>query len=205
MRVIAGIAKGRMLKAIPSKHTRPTGDKVKEAIFSIIGPFFEGGTALDLFAGTGSLGIEAWSRGIERVIFVDQDVAGVEAVRQNVQSVQMGAAGEIYRNDAARALKSLVKRQLVFDLVFLDPPYRLQNMDELMAQLAELRLLQVGATVVIEHDSSRVYSPDLKGFVQLKVAAYRDTTVSVYRYIGETDTSQQAEEAQLGGDEHDRV
>src|SRR5690606_30618142 len=84
MRVITGTARGRRLKAVPGLSTRPTSDRVKEAIFSMIGPFFDGGTVLDLFAGTGALGIEALSRGADRAVFVDRERASVETVRDNL-------------------------------------------------------------------------------------------------------------------------
>ncbi|MCR2804965.1 16S rRNA (guanine(966)-N(2))-methyltransferase RsmD [Paenibacillus soyae] len=188
MRVIAGVAKGRALKAVPGSNTRPTTDKVKEAIFSMIGPYFEGGTALDLFAGTGGLGIEAWSRGVERVIFVDKEKISLDIIRQNVKTAGAESAAEIYRNDADRAVKALAKRDIAFSLVFLDPPYRMTAMDEVMAELAEKGMLESGATIVVEHDAAHRYPEQLEGFEQLKQAKYGDTAVTIYRYIGIDDS-----------------
>ncbi len=182
MRVIAGEARGRALKAVPGMNTRPTTDKVKEAIFSMIGPYFDGGMALDLFAGTGGLGIEAWSRGIERTVFVDREKVSVDTIRHNAEAVRMGNAAEIYRNDAERAVKALAKRGRRFRLVFLDPPYKLVNMDEMLGQLAELDLLEQGAIVVIEHDAEHAYPERHGRFVQFKYAKYGDTAVSIYDY-----------------------
>ncbi|MCA0753989.1 16S rRNA (guanine(966)-N(2))-methyltransferase RsmD [Paenibacillus sp. N4] len=182
MRVIAGEAKGRTLKAVPGTNTRPTTDKVKEAIFSMIGPFFDGGMALDLFAGTGGLGIEAWSRGAERTVFVDREKASIDIIRQNAEAARMGSAAEIYRNDAERALKALAKRGQRFRLVFLDPPYKMVTMDSLMEQLAELGLLETEAIIVVEHDAGHSY-PERQGrFNQFKHAKYGDTAVSIYKY-----------------------
>lgn len=182
MRVIAGEARGRTLKAVPGTNTRPTTDKVKEAIFSMIGPYFDGGLALDLFAGTGGLGIEAWSRGVERVIFVDRENISIDIVRQNTQTARMGSAAEIYRNDAERALKALGKRELAFSLVFLDPPYRMTNMDELMIKLAESGMLEPDAVIVVEHDVAHLYEDQFDSFEQIKYAKYGDTAVSIYSY-----------------------
>lgn len=182
MRVIAGEAKGRTLKAVPGNNTRPTTDKVKEAIFSMIGPYFEGGTALDLFAGTGGLGIEAWSRGIERVIFVDREKLSVDIIRHNVQTSGMTADAEIYRNDAERALKALAKRKLKLRLVFLDPPYKMTTMDEVLRELADGDLLEHGAVVVVEHDEAHRYPDRLEYFDQIKYAHYGDIAVSIYKY-----------------------
>src|SRR5690625_6876170 len=85
MRVIAGSHKGRKLKSVPGKQTRPTSDKVKETVFHTIGPFFTGGKCLDLFAGSGSLGIEALSRGMEQAIFIDQYPKAVQTIKRNLQ------------------------------------------------------------------------------------------------------------------------
>ncbi|MFX3635509.1 MAG: 16S rRNA (guanine(966)-N(2))-methyltransferase RsmD [Candidatus Pristimantibacillus sp.] len=183
MRVIAGAAKGRTLKAVPGMNTRPTTDKVKEAIFSMIGPFFDGGVALDLFAGTGGLGIEAWSRGIERTIFIDRDKISIDIIRLNTEAAGMGRHAEIYRNEAERAIKLLEKRGIVFSLVFLDPPYRMTEMDDLMTDLAQRSMLEDGAIIVVEHDASHVYPEQLNHFAQIKNTKYGDTAVSIYRYL----------------------
>ncbi|GGG81176.1 16S rRNA (guanine(966)-N(2))-methyltransferase RsmD [Paenibacillus radicis (ex Gao et al. 2016)] len=183
MRVIAGAAKGRTLKAVPGMNTRPTTDKVKEAIFSMIGPYFDGGVALDLFAGTGALGIEAWSRGVERTIFIDREKISIDIIRHNTEIAGMGSAAEIYRNDAERAIKLLEKRGIVFKLVFLDPPYRMIQMDELMTDLAQRSMLEEEAIIVVEHDAAHLYPEHIKQFEQLKQSKYGDTAVTIYRYI----------------------
>ena len=108
VRVVSGSAKGRPLKAVPGMGTRPTTDKVKEAIFSMIGPYFDGGTVLDLFAGTGGLAIEALSRGMERAVLVDMDPKSIETIRANLKATKMEGQAEVYRNDAVRALKAAV-------------------------------------------------------------------------------------------------
>src|SRR5690606_36343537 len=117
MRVISGTAKGRALKAVPGKRTRPTTDKGKEALFSIIGPYFDGGIVLDLFAGTGGLGIEALSRGAEKAIFIDMDPASIAVIRANLQAAKLDERAEIYRNEANQAIKQFVKRGLAFDYI----------------------------------------------------------------------------------------
>lgn len=184
MRVVAGQARGRVLKAVPGMNTRPTTDKVKEAIFSMIGPYFEGGAALDLFAGTGGLGIEAWSRGIQRIILVDREKLSIDTIRHNLKTAGAEQSAEIYRNDAERALKALAKRGLSFRLVFLDPPYRMTNMDEMMSGMAEAGMLEPGAFVVIEHDTAVVYPDEDVEFRCLRKARYGDTSVTIYQYIG---------------------
>ncbi|MCL6457994.1 MAG: 16S rRNA (guanine(966)-N(2))-methyltransferase RsmD [Gorillibacterium sp.] len=182
MRVISGEARGRPLKAVPGKGTRPTTDKVKEAVFSIIGPYFTGGWALDLFAGTGGLGIEALSRGMANVIFVDADKSSVEIVKHNLQLTGFTDKAEVYRNDAERALKALSKRDIRFELVFLDPPYRMKTAGELMLAMDGFHLLEPGATLMVEHESGHRYQEQYGPFRQIKHVAYGETTIAIYRY-----------------------
>src|SRR5699024_1644200 len=137
MRVISGSKKGRPLQAIPGKGTRPTVDKVKEALFSMIGPYFDGGVALDLYAGTAGLGIEALSRGMEKAIFVDIDKYAIEIIKKNLAKTELLDQAEVYKNEATRALKALKKREIAFDLVFLDPPYTHMELAEEVSLLEE--------------------------------------------------------------------
>jgi len=180
---------------VPGSGTRPTTDKVKEAIFSMIGPFFEGGTALDLFAGTGGLAIEALSRGMEHAIFVDADAKSIEVVRANLKATGFEKKAEVYRNDAQRALKALSKREAKLDLVFLDPPYRLKNGDELMLQMEETGLLEPGAVVVLEYESSYEYPETVGSFALRRKAVYGETAVSIYHWESQSrEASQPTEE-----------
>lgn len=191
MRVIAGKAKGRPLKAVPGQGTRPTTDKVKEAIFSMIGPFFDGGVALDLFAGTGGLGIEAWSRGIDKVISIDKEKHSIDVIRSNVQAAGASADFEIYRNDAARALKVLGKKGQAFDLVFLDPPYRMDDMDQWLLKMLELQLIAEQAVVVIEHDAKVQYPEYIGQLQQQRHAQYGEIAVTIYRHsLGQVEHEQ---------------
>ncbi|NMO96494.1 16S rRNA (guanine(966)-N(2))-methyltransferase RsmD [Paenibacillus lemnae] len=182
MRVISGSAKGRPLKSVPGTGTRPTTDKVKEAIFSMIGPYFDGGTTLDLFAGTGGLGIESMSRGIEKAVFIDTEPKSIETIRYNLNAAGFERQAEVFRNDAARALKVLQKRDYRFDLVFLDPPYRMTDADALMLDMISRGLLNPGALVVLEYGSSHTYPEQLESFHHLRSARYGETSVSIYEY-----------------------
>lgn len=186
MRVISGSARGRTLKSVPGMGTRPTTDKVKEAVFSMVGPYFDGGAVLDLFAGTGGLGIEALSRGMDKAVFVDKEHKSVETVRVNLKATGLEERAEVYKNDAERALKALSKREAAFELVFLDPPYRLKHGDMLMMQMDELNLLVPQATVVLEYESSYVYPDRFGKFSQVRKAEYGETAVSIYVYDQET-------------------
>ncbi|WP_110929311.1 16S rRNA (guanine(966)-N(2))-methyltransferase RsmD [Bacillus massiliglaciei] len=162
MRVVSGVCKGRPLKGVPGKGTRPTTDKVKEAVFNIIGPYFEGGIVLDLFAGSGGLGIEALSRGMEKGIFIDRDYSAVQTVKSNLESTGFTELAEVYRNDSERALKALIKREVVFDLILLDPPYKKQRLVEVLKTMDEAKILSEEGTIVCEH-SNDVQLPESVG------------------------------------------
>jgi len=182
VRVIAGTAKGRLLKAVPGIGTRPTTDKVKEAIFSMIGPYFDGGLGLDLFAGTGGLGIEALSRGLDRVIFIDMEKTSIQVIEDNLKTLGFKDQAEVYRNEAQRALQVLSKRGLKFDLIFLDPPYSMKQVDELLLQMQQMDMIQDQATVLVEHDAKHVYPDGIGRFKVRKRTNYGETAVAIYLY-----------------------
>jgi 16S rRNA (guanine(966)-N(2))-methyltransferase RsmD len=120
VRIVAGLYRGRRIEAPPGRNTRPTADRVREALFSILGDV-EGLHALDLFAGSGALGIEALSRGAASATFVDSDARAAATVRRNLESIQAEAA--VYKRDALAWLTQAKARRQAYDLVFLDPPY----------------------------------------------------------------------------------
>jgi 16S rRNA (guanine966-N2)-methyltransferase len=149
-RVIAGRYGGRRLQAPPGAATRPTSDRVREALFSILGDRVEGARVLDLFAGSGALGLEALSRGAERATFVERAPGALAALRANVAALGPGA--EVVRADALRWLRTASAGARQYDLVFLDPPYR--RAAALGAELSRLlpAVLAPGALVVSESD-----------------------------------------------------
>lgn len=186
MRVISGEARGRPLKAVPGQTTRPTTDKVKEALFSMIGPYFDGERVLDLFAGTGGLGIEALSRGAGHAVFVDANMRSVEIVRANLAATRLEAKAEVFRQDAAKAIKLLEQRGArPFDLVFLDPPYAMKNCDALLLELAARGLANEDTVAVIEHESGFEYGENIGRYERRRLATYGETAVSIYRYGGD--------------------
>ena len=124
MRIIAGTARGTRLAPVP-RGVRPTSDRVRESVFNTLGQFFEGGCVLDLYAGTGSLGIEALSRGCERAVFIERDGRALAALRNNLRRTGFEARAEITRGDVDRALDRMITDGRVFNLIFIDPPYRI--------------------------------------------------------------------------------
>ena len=162
MRVVAGERKGMPLKALAGNTTRPTTDKVKESIFNMIGPFFEGGIAVDLFAGSGGLGIEALSRGVDKAIFIEKDRKAYSVLLENIKKCRYEEHVETYCNDATRAVKALAKRDIEIDVLFLDPPYHKIEYYNLAGQLVEQGKLADNAIIMCEH-SKEVTLPEAYG------------------------------------------
>ena len=149
MRIIAGTARGTRLVPVP-EGVRPTSDRVRESLFNSLGQFFEGGHVLDLYAGTGALGIEALSRGCERAVFVERDGRALAAIRNNLRRTGLEARAEITRGDVGRVLERMLTDRRVFNLIFIDPPYRIAA-TEVGGVLSRLgALLASGGRVVIE-------------------------------------------------------
>ncbi|WP_374706905.1 16S rRNA (guanine(966)-N(2))-methyltransferase RsmD [Bacillus sp. J14TS2] len=183
MRVISGTLKGRPLKAVPGNGTRPTTDKVKETLFNIIGPYFTGGIALDLFAGSGALGIEGLSRGMEKVIFIDRDRQAIQTIKNNVQYCKMNSQVEIYRNDAERALKALLKRDIQFDYIFLDPPYHRQKLEAILHTIEKNNLLKQQGMIIVEHDSELPLPTSVGELHCDKKGQFGITALSIYKEV----------------------
>ena len=184
MRVVSGSCKGMGLKAVPGRTTRPTTDKVKEAMFNMIGPYFNGGIGLDFFAGSGSLGIEALSRGLEKVIFVDRDAKAIQTIRENIHTCKFDDAVEVYRNDALRALKAIIKREITLDYIFLDPPYKQQQLLKLLHMIHESQLLHSTGAIVCEHGSEIELPEKVGHFIKSKNEQYGVISITIY-VVGE--------------------
>ncbi len=182
MRVVSGSCKGRPLKAVPGTSTRPTTDKVKEAIFNMIGPYFSGGIGLDLFGGSGGLGIEALSRGLDKVIFVDKDFKAIQTIKSNLESCAFTNNAEVYRNEAKRALKALVKREIKFDFIFLDPPYKDHQLEALIIFIHEHSLVREYGYIVAEHEIDEILPNEIGDLTKVKSEIYGITAISVFCY-----------------------
>jgi 16S rRNA (guanine966-N2)-methyltransferase len=174
LRVVAGTYRGQRLAA-PRRATRPTADRVREALFSMLGPV-EGLAVLDLFAGSGALGIEALSRGGASATFVDSDAAATRVVRSNLERI--GAeSGHVVRADALDFLRGAARRGERWDLVLCDPPYRLApRLGEPLGRLLG-KVLAPGARVVCESSSRQPLDLDLP---LLKERRYGDTRIAIY-------------------------
>lgn len=176
MRVITGSARGRLLKTLKGEATRPTAQRVKEAIFSAIQFEIEGRRVLDLFAGSGQMGIEALSRGAASAVFADAARPAVQVIIENVTACGFGDRSRILCRDAFSALAAL---DHPVDLVFLDPPYGLNLLPDLLPNL--LPRLSSYATVVCEHASHQVLPASFGGWSADKTRRYGNVSVTIYR------------------------
>lgn len=180
MRVIAGTAKGVRLKAVSGSQVRPTTDRVKESLFQIIGPYFDGGNILDLFAGSGSLGLEALSRGAQHAVFVDQKKESVDVIRTNLRSAKLEERSEVYRRDARTALRLLKRQGKVFRYIFLDPPYQDPILSGILGQISVGNMLEPDGIVIVERASDVILEADYHDLKRIRTLHYGDTDVDLY-------------------------
>jgi 16S rRNA (guanine966-N2)-methyltransferase len=182
MRLIGGLAGGRRLIAPRGRQTRPTGAKVREAIFNILGPPPEG-QVLDLYAGTGALGLEALSRGASAAVFVEREHAPLAALRRNIKELGLEDRATVLGADVCTGLRRLAATGARFSWVFLDPPY-VKETEGVLAELSGSDLLTPCAVVVLEHDR-RNRPPEHVGALFLTDRRqYGDTELSFFRCSG---------------------
>lgn len=180
MRIIGGRCKGRVLSSFKGRSVRPTSDKVREAVFNILPRDFPFKRVLDLFAGTGALGIEALSRGAAEAVFIDSDPAAVELVRKNLASCGLLVAATVLRRDAPGAIRLLSKRGEGFDLIFIDPPYASALAEETLKGIDASGLLNEGGLVVAETSKRNPIEAGTAGLKLLDERKYGDTLVYFY-------------------------
>ena len=176
MRIITGKAKGLKLKTPTGWETRPTSDRVKESLFSILNgmtDFFEVENVLDIFSGTGALGLESLSRGAKSAIFID--LATADLISENVRRAKFEDVSKIFRGDFEKILKKLSQKNLQFDLIFSDPPYRKNLSQKSLELVAELNLLKSNGFLIVEHGAEEVLNPP-KNFQQVRKISYGHTT-----------------------------
>jgi len=184
MRVIAGSLGGRRLVAPPGRETRPTSDRVREALFSILGDV-EGLTVLDLYAGTGALGIEALSRGAEHATFVEQARPALRSLRQNLSALDLAPRSRVLAAPVERVLAAPPWPEKTIDLVFIDPPYAAVGVPRRGADLGQslsralAASLRPGGRVVLEHASADV-APVFSGLQIENTRTYGDSALSFY-------------------------
>jgi 16S rRNA (guanine966-N2)-methyltransferase len=185
MRVIAGEAKGRRLKAPKGRELRPTGDRVKEALFNILPHDLSGRKVLDLFAGTGNLSIEALSRGAEEAVLVDISRDAVQVIEENLRALKFAAKSQVLTAPVFKSVRMLSRREKKFDLIFLDPPYDKELVGETLKAIAAEGLLAESGVVVAEHSVREKVQERYGALVLADRRRYGDTQLSFFGYSEE--------------------
>jgi 16S rRNA (guanine966-N2)-methyltransferase len=181
MRVITGSARGRRLKELEGMETRPTTDRVKEGMFSALQFDIEGRKVLDLFAGTGQLGIECLSRGAASAVFVDRRADAVRLIRENLQATGLQDRARVVAGDSLEFLKTLREP---FDLIFLDPPYEAGLLEPAIAHIAGFDILKPHGIIVAEHPAERLL-PVLEAPYRIhRTYRYGKIGVTIYHRTG---------------------
>ncbi len=177
MRIIAGDYKGRRLETPDGYDVRPTTDKVKEALFSIIAPYIGGGVVVDLFSGTGNLGLEALSRGAEKCYFCDNSRMSIGIIKRNIKYCNAEEYSVVYAGDFRQSLQKIRDKA---DVIILDPPYEAGYYEEAFELIRELDLLAEDGVIVAEHWAKLELPEELYGFEKIKERKYGHIVLSIY-------------------------
>ena len=181
MRIISGTLKGRKLAGPGAAALRPTSDRVKESMFNIIGGEIEGKVVLDLFAGTGNLGIEALSRGAKSAVFVEKSRQALRLLEKNLSTCQVGNRSEVLFKEAIQAIGHLKGRGACFDLIFVDPPYEKGLIERTIEKLLAEKIYSDNSLLVIEHDRREPLSRHDKLWSLILQRRIGDTVISFLR------------------------
>ncbi len=175
MRVIGGNLRGRKLCAFKDTSTRPTADRVRESVFNIIAPLLPRERALDLYAGTGAMGIEALSRGVKEAHFVDNNPEAADVIKKNIEGLKLSDRAKLFKRDVTGFLDGLTEREAGYDLIFIDPPYSAGLTASTLAKLTASGALKTGGVVVVETGKREPISDEelKRGFEGLKQIDFR--------------------------------
>lgn len=182
MRVIAGEFKGHRLEAVPGKNTRPTTDKIKEAMFNRLGQYLDGGNVLDLYAGSGALGLEALSRGADRVYGFERHREAVKTIQKNIHKLRVESRYHLFIGNNQKMLEKLRETEpsLTFDWIFLDPPYRGQKIEATIQFLEERHWLNEQSVIVCELSKEDQLPERIGHLICYKSATYGITRLVYY-------------------------
>ena len=181
MRVICGKLKGRVIKGFDIVGTRPTMDRVKESVFASIQDKIEDSIVLDLFAGSGNLGIEAISNGANICYFVDYNIECIKAIKENIKTFQIEDNCIVIKNDYLKSLKEFKDNKLQFDIIFIDPPYKYCIKNELLKLILDYNLLKEDGIIVFEYQNNEQIDNNI-ALELVRDKKYGDKFVSIYKY-----------------------
>ena len=181
MRVIAGKARSLRLKTIEGMDTRPTTDRIKETLFNMLQPYLADCRFLDLFAGSGAVGLEALSRGMERVVFVDRSMEAVDVIRRNIAALGVQQVSSVWKMDWQAALRRCQREALRLDLVYLDPPYKKQQILHILQYLDTHDLVNELGDIVCESLKEDEFPDQVGALHKVKDVTYGITRITYYR------------------------
>ena len=181
MRIVAGEFRSRVISAVEGNTTRPTTDNIKEAAFSRIGPYFDGGNMLDLFGGSGNMSLEAISRGMEHALVCDVSHAAVSTIHKNVKTLDVASRVTIWKMDYRQVLAKASQEQRTFDLVYLDPPYKKQQILHILQYLDTHDLVNELGDIVCESLKEDEFPDQVGALHKVKDVTYGITRITYYR------------------------
>ena len=185
MRIIAGEYRGRKLESPKTNDVRPTTDKVKEAMFSILMPYINGARCLDLFSGTGSLGLEALSRGAENCVFCDNSREHIALIKENIKKCGAESKSKVIHGDYMKALEHSDDK---YDIILVDPPYGAGLYEKCLASIEKLDLLEDEGIIILEHEKNVVLPDCLGKYSRLKEKKYGTIHLSFYAFPNSEET-----------------
>ncbi|MEO5358719.1 MAG: 16S rRNA (guanine(966)-N(2))-methyltransferase RsmD [Nitrospirae bacterium YQR-1] len=182
VKIIGGTHKGRCITAAVNKTLRPTSSKVRESVFNILRDVIQGCSFLDLYAGSGGVGLEALSRGAQRVVFVDKSVKTIETIT-SLPLFKIGGTSAAYIGDARSVLKKLENMGETFNCVYVDPPYYSSEIENILPLLSVSKVLTVGSYVLFEHPEKKSLPESIGFLTKKKKYKYGDTLLTVYEFF----------------------
>jgi 16S rRNA (guanine(966)-N(2))-methyltransferase RsmD len=182
LRVISGLKKGYRLKAPKGRDTRPTEDRIKESLFNILRNIDEKSIVLDLFAGSGSIGIEFLSRGAKKVYFIDKSYLSIKVIKENLQHTNLEDKAKVIKNDSIRSIESLGKENIKFNYIFIDPPYEQNLIIISLEKIWNERILDKGGIIIIEHEKELILQDEIHEFKKIDYRNYGSKSLTFYTY-----------------------
>lgn len=182
MRITSGILKNKKIKSREGRETRPTLERIKEAIFSIIGDKVVDSRFLDLYSGTGNMGIEALSRNAKRTIFIENNQEALRIIIENINDCKLENKSRAYKNDVLRAIEILSRKNEKFDIIFMDPPYKENLTEKTLMHISDFSLLDDDGIVISEHSIYEKISDVVGKLVKYDERDYNKKIISFYKY-----------------------
>lgn len=180
MRVISGSKKGYRLKAPKGRDTRPTEGRIKESLFNILGNIDENSIVLDLYAGSGSIGIEFLSRGAKKAYFIDNSILSVKVIKENLAHTGLEDRANVIKTDARKGINLLSKNNISFDYIFMDPPYRQNLCIKILECIYKKNILKKQGLLILEHEKELILEDKIYGFTKLDHRNYGSKSLTFY-------------------------